>query len=182
MRKKILLNSLYLGMSDDENEILRGRMYDVPMRIYESSRDYRKLIKSVIRRMEKIVKKGFDDYPIVSGVSGANIGIPLNIIVVKDLETGKITPMINPKIIIHSQTQRDFKTNCGSLLLEEKITVRRPDTIRVNYYDMKGRTCVKNFKDQVAATIQHEIDHNSGILITDRSKDTDDETSGLTRS
>jgi peptide deformylase len=181
MVNKIFLNSPYLDASDDETKILRGTMYNVPMRIYRNSKPYRKLIKSVVKRMKKIVKKGFDDYPIVTGVSGANIGIPLNIIVVKDLSDGKMVAMINPKIIKRSQTRRDSKTNCGSLLLEERVVVRRHDMVKIEYYDMKGKTCVETFRGQLASTIQHEIDHSNGILIIDRIKEAKDETSGLTR-
>lgn len=74
--------------------------------------------------------------------------------------------MINPKIIKSGPgfTQYEY-SNCGSLLLKEPIRVWRHPRIVVNYFNRDGVSCQT---EGYLPTVQHEIDHNNGILITDR--------------
>jgi peptide deformylase len=64
--------------------------------------------------------------------------------------------------------QKEVKSNCGSILLKEPIKIKRFKRISVAWYDVNGNYHMEDFKGQVACTIQHEIEHNLGILITDK--------------
>lgn len=77
--------------------------------------------------------------------------------------------MINPEIIERSVDMVETKSNCGSIKYKKKIPVRRHAAIRVEYYNSFGTRMVEEFTAKNGGfTIQHEIDHNLGILISDR--------------
>jgi peptide deformylase len=60
-------------------------------------------------------------------------------------------------------------SNCGSIRLEKPIKVGRYAEIEVEWYDEEGKFH-KEWRniETGSLTIQHEIDHNLGILITER--------------
>lgn len=174
-------HSLKLSIPGDA-EMLKSRLFDVNLRLYKKNRKYRKIVKSVLKHMRKIVKRGFKDYPEVLGISGANVGVPFNIIVVKSLPSKKILEMINPEIHYFEEGgYRDVRSNCGALQLADKILIQRYNEISVSYYDKKGHHNLIFCKGQLASTVQHEVDHNNGILITDRAKERDNEKTRSTR-
>lgn len=119
--------------------------------------------------MKSVITQEYDNYPKLSGLSGANIGIPFNIIAL--FKNDEVVFMINPSIVKMSKQTRIVKSNCGSLNLKEKICVPRREWIDVSYYDIFGRHNQERFTiANGGATIQHEIDHNRGILIIDVNK------------
>jgi len=119
--------------------------------------------------MKLVMTQEYENYPKLAGLSGANIGIPFNIITL--LKNDEIVYMINPSIIKMSRRTRIVNSNCGSLNLKEKISVSRREWIDVSYYDVFGRHNQERFTiAEGGATIQHEIAHNRGILITDENK------------
>jgi peptide deformylase len=76
--------------------------------------------------------------------------------------------MINPEIIERSKDTITGKSNCGSLCLKEKVKVRRYRKVTAVWYDISGNKRQRVFDSKKGGgTIQHEIDHNNGILITD---------------
>lgn len=103
------------------------------------------------------------------GYSGANAGIPFNIIA---LANGDI--MVNPRYVPHEVPLGAYvkiKSNCGSLLLEKPIEINRFGRITVKYIDYNSMINLKPIevsKTGFLPTVQHEVDHNYGILITDR--------------
>jgi len=143
----------------------------VNIRLYKSNKAYKELITNVIDYMLMGSNFDFEDYPKAQGISGANIGIPLNIVVV----ITKIRPYVflNPTIVRESSDTITAKSNCGSLNLDESITVARRRWVWVTYYDVAAARKTRKFEIKDAgvipsATLQHEIDHNLGILITER--------------
>jgi len=67
------------------------------------------------------------------------------------------------------------ESNCGSLNLEESIPVERHESVTVKYYPfpIEGEEYAAEFHLPIvetftSGTIQHEIEHNNGILITDK--------------
>ena len=72
--------------------------------------------------------------------------------------------MINP-MIVEARGNRIAESNCGSLLLAEPIEVIRHNWIRFTYYNRDGLACED---EGYLPTVQHEVDHNNGILITER--------------
>ncbi len=111
----------------------------------------------------------YTDYPKLLGLSGANVGIPFNIISI--CKNNEITHMLNPIITKVSKQTHCVQSNCGSLCLSEKVPVIRREWIEVSYYDITGRHHQDKFTfADGGSTIQHEIEHNKGILIIDHNK------------
>jgi peptide deformylase len=119
--------------------------------------------------MKLVITQEYENYQKLSGLSGANIGIPFNIIALGKKD--EIVCMINPSIVKMSKQTRMIKSNCGSLNLKDKISVSRREWVDVSYHDIFGRHNQERYTiANGGATIQHEIDHNRGILIIDRNK------------
>lgn len=162
------------------DEILGRPCFPVNMELLKTSGYYFHLIETVVSNMIDQLQIEFDDYPELQGLSGANIGVPFNIVLIKTKDPERPIVMLNPEIIDHSLTTKMVSSNCGSLNLPEAIKVERYDWVKVKYYpfdrddiemadshDEYFQPTTKKFK---TGTVQHEIDHNKGILITDRSK------------
>ena len=89
---------------------------------------------------------------------------------------GLIEVFINPKILKTSDSKTIAASNCGSLNLPSPIKVNRHSWILIEWIDIKSKKHKEYFTTNrvtnhnilpIAATLQHEIDHNKGILITD---------------
>jgi peptide deformylase len=143
-----------------ERDILTRKGFDVNMRLFESSPGYRDIILEVVSYIKRLATTEREGYKKPHGFSGANVGIPLNIIALADG-----TVMLNPTYYPTRTDTRVSVSNCGSLLLEKPITIRRYAEVRVKWFDLDGRQQVKT---GYYPTEQHEVDHNNGILITDR--------------
>jgi len=61
-------------------DVLHRKCFDVNIRLMGTSEGYSKLVMSVVRYMRDILMREYSNYPEVKGISGANIGIPFNII------------------------------------------------------------------------------------------------------
>ncbi len=156
---------------EEHDDVLHMKGAPVNMRLFKSNRSYRSVIMKVIDLMIKGASISFDDYPKVQGISGANVGIPFNIVVV--IIEGGQEIFINPKVINRSGTTVSAKSNCGSLNLQESIKIERYLWVEVEWHDIDGGLHQEIFKigdsDPVSsATLQHEMEHNLGILITDK--------------
>jgi len=178
------LNSYSTHISKD-TRFLVAKMFPVIMHLFNSSGVYKKLILDSLDYMMEVTTKKFKDYPEVKGISGANVGIPFNLVVMKVCKIGDMVPedldgttirykdyhflhMINPKIDDHSTKVFNPFTNCGSLRLEKQILIERYNWVQVLFYDREGKKCRKFINRPISGTAQHEIDHNNGVLITDR--------------
>lgn len=147
-----------------QNETLTRKLHDVNIRLYNNNKEYRKIVRSVIDLMSRVLYMNFIDYPPLKGISGANVGIPFNIIVIKVNETTK--QMLNPKVIKKAGKDIKLTSNCGSLLLSENITVLRSEIAEIEYYDLNGNKKIERFSESNGGfTIQHEIEHNLGITL-----------------
>lgn len=159
-----------------DNDVLHRRGFDVNIHLFRTSAGYKGLISSIIEHMWKLTLEDFSDYGAVKGISGANIGIPLNIVgirVTKEAEKicsshGAFFFTINPHIVSRSKETKIVKSNCGSIRLQKAIEVKRYKWIEVEYYDPDGEKRRDKFDGAFGSTLQHEIDHNLGILITDK--------------
>jgi len=154
-------------------EYLHTPLFDVNVRLYSSSRQYRWVVNESLNYLDSMFLREFSDYPEIKGVSGANLGIPFNIISVR-LRDDSILSMINPKILERSKKTKTVESNCGSLVLDKPVKVTRNTEIKIEYcteascYESgKLMRVERRFKDSEAFTIQHEIDHNNGITILD---------------
>jgi len=155
--------------SEDDNDILHRKLFDVNIRLFNANKKHHKLILDTIKYIEKIAKKKFEDYSLAKGISGANVGIPFNVIGVLNKDS-KWDFFLNPEFLKKSTEEEIVKSNCGSLLLKEPIKVKRHKWIELEYYNLKGKKEVKYFDGQYGRTIQHEVDHNNGVLIISRKR------------
>lgn len=168
------------------DQVLHRVSFPINMRLLGDSREYREVIYQIKRNMIQAFYNKYSDYDDIQGISGPNMGIPLNIIAIrirkKDNEfmeglpdaisnnewTHPILFMLNPDIVAKSTKTYATKSNCGSLLLANPVEVYRYEWIRVFFFDLNGGQYQLKFERPIAATIQHEIDHLNGLLILDK--------------
>ena len=142
------------------------------MRLFKTSEEYRNIILQCCNYLREICLNTQEGYKKPHGISGANLAIPFNIVGAtrnrnEDNEYCQI--MINPIILSYSNNEVITQSNCGSLTLENSINVKRSSTIAVEYYDENGNIHYDTFNRKSSGfSIQHEVDHNNGILIIDR--------------
>lgn len=154
--------------NEEDVPYLRTPLLDVNMRLFKTSRDYRGLVIEACAYMDEVLDTSFENYDPLRGISGANLGIPWNIIGIARKDSPSLL-MINPHYLPTDGSKLiTTQSNCGSLVLDTPIEVTRYDEIVVTWYDLEGTASTKIFTRRTGAfSIQHEIDHNQGILITD---------------
>lgn len=169
-----------INISGEDADILHNKVQNVNTRLLNSNSNYREIIEEIIKFMTKMLETKFDDYSTLKGMSGANVGIPLNIIAIKaTTDKGlpkspikhifpKIISFINPIITRHSKKFTIVQSNCGSVNLTEPIKISRYDWIDVEYFTLEGLRKLERYEKPMSFTIQHEVDHNHGVVITDK--------------
>lgn len=95
------------------------------------------------------------------GLAAPQIGVLKKVIVVR--AGNAFYPMINPVIL--KKTGNQFNSVEGCLSLEGERTVKRHQSVMVNYQDISGKKLTKTFSGFIATIIQHEVDHLNGKLI-----------------
>ena len=115
-----------------ELQFLKSRMFDVNMRLFNSCEGYREVVLAACKHILWCAQTEKDGYPKPLGWSGANAGIPWNIIALAD---GRI--MINPKIEFF-ENPFTAQSNCGSLTLRYPVEVKRHKYIQVVYFETSG--------------------------------------------
>ena len=143
-------------------------------------------IKKIVSDMEKVLIAQ-DDPPGV-GLAANQVGLDLSIFIIRPTEKAKIKVFINPKIINvgaqfiapkikgvinHAPTK---KSKRNKIKLEGCLSipriwgpVKRSDRIFLKYQDLTGKKYLKWFTGFKAIIIQHEMDHLSGVVFTQRS-------------
>ena len=100
------------------------------------------------------------------GLAGPQIGL-LRRIFVTHAEGDEPRVFINPSIIWTSQEQVSCEEGCLSLPgLYADVT--RPEVIKIQAWNEKGRAFTLEARGMLARIIQHEYDHLEGILFIDR--------------
>ncbi len=110
------------------------------------------------------------------GLAAIQVAVPKRIMVLdttcfgeEEKEMNKIDGplfIVNPKIIKFSKDLIDLEEGCLSVP-EQKISVRRPKDIELEYLDYNGDMQNKSFYGWTARVVQHEHDHMEGKLIID---------------
>lgn len=135
----------------------------------------REIVKDNERLVQKAVEATKEDLYIIDdmvdtakanddicvGLAANQIGEKVRIIVVKMGEF--FIPLVNPKIVKHSQSTYEAEEACLSHEGTKKTT--RYSSIEVEYRDKNFRKKKQHFNGFVAQVIQHEMDHCEGILI-----------------
>lgn len=151
---------------------LRDVHFPVNMRLFNTSSDYRELIRQHCQYIKMLCLTQMDGYKKPHGMSSANAGLGFNIIGItmkRETKSEWCKIMINPVIITYHGVKTLTITNCGSLTLNKPIQVYRYPEITVQYFNELGEFIEERIdRDHGAFTVQHEVDHNLGILIIDK--------------
>jgi peptide deformylase len=102
------------------------------------------------------------------GLAGPQVASSLRIFVT-NVEDDKPRIFINPEIVLTSQELVTIEEGCLSLP-RLYIDVIRPEFVRVQAWNEKGRPFTVETDGLLARVIQHEYDHLDGILFVDRLK------------
>lgn len=152
---------------EEDRDILTRPLFAVNMRLFNSSPGYRKLVLGACKYLLECCTHQQDGVPSYDGFSGANGGVPWDIIVL-DCKGEKLVA-INATLQLGESSFLSYES-CGSLPNAGVFTVSRADKVIVNYYDTDGSVRSRGLVARPAAVIQHEVDHNDGILLLDRVK------------
>lgn len=167
------IDNLLTHISHGEDlPFLRTKLFDVNMRLFSVSDSYRIVIFHCCQLIKQAALTNFEDYKKPHGMSGANVGIPFNIIGIvrnRGMRNEYCEIMINPKITKRYGNLINCESNCGSIRLKEPIKIKRHRLIDLEWFDDEGvkREMTNIDVDDQSLTIQHEVEHNLGILITD---------------
>jgi len=180
MRESIANFLVQDRLEGEDTDTLHRKLFEVHMRLFSVNPEYKHFIETILGFMRGMFSRAFSDYTTLKGLSGANIGVPYNIVAAyinnpkglpEDLKKQPfpyIFFLLNPKVVRASRKTITTQSNCGSIRLEKSISVARPEWVEVEYYDVEGKKHSYVFKPPISGTLQHEIEHNQGILITDK--------------
>lgn len=118
-----------------------------------------KEVLKLIRDMKSTVKAADG-----LGLAAPQVGESLRVCLVQ--MHGKMTPLVNPKILWTSDELALMEEGCLSLP-GINVDVPRAVEIKVRYLDEKGKEQERHLHDLDARVVQHEVDHLEGILIVD---------------
>ena len=109
------------------------------------------------------------------GLAAPQIGVGKRVLIVDGTGMTDVYPylegfkrtMINPVIVEESEKTVEYSEGCLSIpgIYAE---VRRPESIRVEYYDESLQKVVEQFDGFACRMIQHELDHLDGNLFVDK--------------
>ncbi len=140
-----------VGYTEQEN-FLR----EVAKPVTEFSNELKSLIKDMISFMEE--SNGV-------GLAAPQIGLSKRLFIV-GFDDMKPLVLINPEIIETSVSENVYEEGCLSIPgMYAKIT--RPEKVKVQAWNERGRPFTIDADDMLATVIQHEIDHLNGILFID---------------
>jgi peptide deformylase len=102
------------------------------------------------------------------GLAGPQVDKALRLFVT-NVEKDKPRVFINPEIVLTSQEEVTIEEGCLSLP-RLYLDVVRPESVRVQAWNEKGRPFTVETGGLLARVILHEYDHLEGILFVDRLK------------
>lgn len=108
------------------------------------------------------------------GLAAPQIGVTKRILVASLMaswedESFKTCMMLNPEILEASEEINDsIEEGCLSLPKTKKGFVARHESIKLRYFDEKGKEKVLRLSGLASVIVQHEIDHLNGVLYIDK--------------
>jgi len=132
-------------------------------------------IKKLVYEMEETLIAQ-DDPPGV-GLAAPQIGQDISLFIIKPNPRSNTQVFINPKIIkseirnpkAENTSEKNMKLEGCLAIPRIWSPVRRAKKIMLEYQDLTGKWQTKWFSGFESIIIQHELDHLSGILFTQRS-------------
>lgn len=160
-------------ISNKQDEVyLKSKHFPVNMRLFHSSKEYRDIILQQCNYIRKMALTQKDGYSKPYGMSSANVGLAFNIVGIvcnRNKKDEYCEIMINPDITYRSKETVKALSNCGSVTLDKPISIERNKEVSVSYFNENGEFKLKVFsRENGSLTVQHEVEHNLGILITDK--------------
>ena len=124
-------------------------------------------LTALVERMTSIMG---DAYGI--GLAAPQLGLRLRLFTFQP-EEGPAEAVVNPRITWTSDETDVDVEGCLSLGDDVRVPVRRPVAIKVEAKTPTGEDKVWELDDYYARVFQHEIDHLDGVLMIDRTEDTE---------
>lgn len=119
--------------------------------------------KKIANKLIEVTKKVDGPLKIWLGMAAPQVGFNKRIIILRRGQ-GNYTVMVNPEIIDQKWNFPIF-SRCFSV---KGVYIRKcPYWIKVKYQDLQGKFHTEVVKGGKAATLQQEIDHINGVLISD---------------
>lgn len=140
------------------------RKKSLPVRDFKSD-DLARLIEDLSDTLEDAKKR----FGYGRGIAAPQIGELKRVFFID--APGFRSPLINPKIALASDATFEVWDSCFSFNVEFFVLVDRHRSIKVEYFDTKGKKQVVRAEGDLSELLQHEIDHLDGVLATDRMKD-----------
>nr|KYP59861.1 hypothetical protein KK1_015302 [Cajanus cajan] len=104
------------------------------------------------------------------GLSAPQVGINLRLMVfnpVGERGEGEEIVLVNPRVSKYSKKLTLFNEGCLSFP-GINADVKRPESVKIDAYDVNGKRFSVNLSDLPARIFQHEFDHLQGILFFER--------------
>ena len=136
----------------------------------------------ILRQVSKEVKQVDEDVKITlanmletmyeangAGLAAPQVGLLKRMVVIDAARKGEEPApykMVNPKIVWHSDELQECQEGCLSIP-NQYAPVQRFESVKVEYLDENGKSCVLDAKGFLAVAIQHELDHLDGIIFID---------------
>ncbi len=157
---------------DEKNKILRKKSEDVNFPLTKKDKEKIKLMIEYLTnsQIDKIAKK-YSLRPGM-GLSAIQLGIAKRYFVIVHEQADKTFKkyvIINPKIISYAEELIYVGSGEGCLSINRKVEgiVPRQARIKIEYFDEQGNKLTLRAREELAVTIQHEIDHLNGLLFID---------------
>ena len=136
----------------------------------------------ILRQVSKEVKQVDEDVKITlanmletmykangAGLAAPQVGLLKRMVVIDAARKGEEPApykMVNPKIVWHSDELQECQEGCLSIP-NQYAPVQRFESVKVEYLDENGKSCILDAKGFLAVAIQHELDHLDGIIFID---------------
>jgi len=130
------------------NPILKQKCEDIT--------EYNEELLVIIQDMEDTMKKNDG-----IGLAAPQIGVTKRVIIVTDIKSETILPLINPIIIYREGSIEGFEGCLSYPKLNRKI--KRPEIIKVKFNLPNGEETEIEAEGLQARIICHEVDHLSGV-------------------
>lgn len=118
-------------------------------------------LAALVERMFVTMKQGKG-----IGLAGPQVGLRDRIFVVH-IDGDKPRVFINPEIVGTSTDLVSYEEGCLSIP-GVYAELDRPEEIKVQAFNERGRPFVLEAQGLLARVVQHELDHLNGVLFTDR--------------
>ncbi|KAL0014335.1 hypothetical protein SO802_001404 [Lithocarpus litseifolius] len=153
--------------------------FEAPLKIVEYPdpilRAKNKRIDSFDDNLQKLVHEMFDVMYKTDGIglSAPQVGINVQLMVfnpVGERGEGEEIVLVNPRVYKYSKKMVLFNEGCLSFpgICADVV---RPETVKIDAWDIKGARFTVSLSDLPARVFQHEFDHLQGILFFDRMSD-----------